>query len=93
MSNGEPFPAELRVVEHAVFGSLSSARGSEAAVTFPSKNVTYLVEKEPGIWARGLVENVLQSSKGYLAKLVRTIACVDIDTLYSIEYLWCRLLP
>ena len=46
-------------------------------MTFPSKNVTYLVEKEPGIWARGLVENVLQSSKGYLAKLVCTIACVD----------------
>ena len=55
-------------MEKAIFRSLSTVKRNEAAVKFPSKHVTYLVEREPGVWSRGSVENVFQSSKGCLAE-------------------------
>jgi ATP-dependent RNA helicase TDRD12 len=87
VSRGKNIPEEFRTVEKAIFRSLSTVKRNEAAVKFPSKHVTYLVEREPGVWSRGSVENVFQSSKGCLAD----VFFVDYGTKATLPH--TRFLP
>lgn len=69
LSEVEQFPAQLEQVENEItkyFGSASR----QQPVTAVARDQHYLVEKRPGQWARAIVRQKFQSSKGSLAEWV-----------------------
>ena len=67
LSEAEQFPAQLEQVDSEITKYFGSAL-RQPRVNAVARDQHYLVEKRPGQWARAVVRQKFQSSKGSLAE-------------------------